>query len=787
MRRTFLQQTGLALLTLLASETGLLRWAKHSPIIPDLKNYQDALAEPTNRKLALLVGINDYSRNLQLTGCLTDVELQKELLVNRFGFQPSDILTLSDREATRENIETAFIEHLIEQARGNDVVVFHFSGYGMSVNIPDAIAADFELESKSEENSANLMNGLVTSNNNSLVKNTSIVNGLFKETLAVLINSLATDKVTLVLDTSYKIADNPLVGALRSRSLPVIYTQPSPEELSFLKELKQKYPKARKKNRSGIILQAARANQIATEAVWNGFSAGLFTHALTQYLWQITPASKITVSVARVTEAIESLGSTHQQPRAVFKDKKSLFTYYSPPKSLIGAEGYIKAIEDSETVMIDLGGIPAKILNDYGVGSCLTTLLATAVPETSTTDEEKSSANSSTTETSMLQIRSREGLSAKAKLLSSSTSRLRVGQLVRESIRILPRNLGAIVALDTNLQRIERVDATSAFDNISPVSEVVIAGESAADCLFARVKPDRVTATKVESIEDSSATPPAEVEENNKGESLGGYGLFAIGGELIPNTVGSPTEAIKSAVRRLAPQFETLLAAKLWGLTVNQGSSTLGVGVTLALLEPENKILLKQQTLRSPHSLEKQSDKISVPDLSDLAEGDSLVTIKSGSKIQYQLENYSDHSVYYIVLGLDSESSAIALYSPQSNGNSSQLKNSPILPRETIIIPQPSASLNWIVSGKGGIATIYVICSIAPFKQTLNAFLAKQHPKGDREIVLDLPNPLEVAKALLSDLHSASAVSSSITGNSTDVWALDVNTWTSLSFVYQVV
>ncbi len=753
MRRTFLQQTGLALLTLLARETGLLRLGKDDPVSPSIKNYLNALAEPTNRKLALLVGINEYSRDLQLKGCLTDVELQKELLVNRFGFQPTDIVTLTDREATRENIGTAFQEHLTQQAKPNDVVVFHFSGYGMRVNNPDSL------------------DSLVVCDGTSSVKNTSVVNGILAETLALLTASLATDKITLVLDTSYKSTDRPIVGALRSRSLPVISQQPNPEELSFQAELKQKYPKARKKFRSGIILQAAGVDRIATEAIWNGFSAGLFTSALTQYLWQVTPASTITVSLARTTEAIESLGSDRQQPRAILKDKKPLFTYYSVPDPIIGAEGFIKAIEDNETVAIDLGGIPIKILNNYGIGSCFKMVSAASKPETNAIDREQSTA-----EPILLQIRSREGFRAKAKLLSPSIDLLQVGQLLQESIRILPRNLGSIVALDANFQRIERVDATSAFANINPVSEVVIAGELGADCVFGRVKESQTKAIDRKPSEDSSPQ-----------ESLGGYGLFNINGVLIPNTVGAANEAVKSAVRRLVPQLQTLLAAKLWDLTVNQGSSTLGVKVTLAVVEPRNKILLKQQTLRSQNFLTKESGNISIRDLSDLAEGDSVVTIERGSKIQYQVENYSDRPIYPLVLGLDSEGSAIALYSPELNGNSTQLKNTSILPRETLIIPQPSASLNWLVSGTSGIAKVNVICSIAPFEQTRKALLAMQHLKGDKERVLDLPNPLEVAKALLSDLHSASAVSSRITGSSTDIWALDVNAWANLSFIYRVV
>ena len=54
-------------------------------------------------------------------------------------------------------------------------------------------------------------------------------------------------------------------------------------------------------------------------------------------------------------------------------------------------------------------------------------------------------------------------------------------------MRILPRTLPLTVALDSRLERIERVDATSAFSGIRDVTSVS-AGEQAADCVFGRVR-----------------------------------------------------------------------------------------------------------------------------------------------------------------------------------------------------------------------------------------------------------------------------------------------------------
>ena len=77
-RREFVQQTGWGLLTLAISQGTVNR-------------HLAALAAPNPRKLALLVGIDQYGANIPpLPGCLTDVELQKDLLRYRFGFQDAD-------------------------------------------------------------------------------------------------------------------------------------------------------------------------------------------------------------------------------------------------------------------------------------------------------------------------------------------------------------------------------------------------------------------------------------------------------------------------------------------------------------------------------------------------------------------------------------------------------------------------------------------------------------------------------------------------------------------------
>ena len=97
-RRHFLQFAGSALTAIGVSQLDIIQQGD---------KYTKALAQNTGRKLALLVGINQYSGDLTpLGGCVNDVMLQKQLLIHRFGFNPQDIITLTDSQATRKGIRT---------------------------------------------------------------------------------------------------------------------------------------------------------------------------------------------------------------------------------------------------------------------------------------------------------------------------------------------------------------------------------------------------------------------------------------------------------------------------------------------------------------------------------------------------------------------------------------------------------------------------------------------------------------------------------------------------------
>lgn len=732
-RRSFLSQTAFGLLTLGVSQSELMRIAQ-------------TFAATTPRKLALLVGINNYGEeNNNLKGCVTDVERQQELLIYRFGFNPSDIVTLTDQQATRDGIETAFSEHLIAQAQPGDVVLFHFSGYGNQI----------KLNSGAEDEQT--INSFLPSNG--LLKKKPIANEIIEETILLLGRSLSTNQVTMVLDTSHATDGNLRKGNLRTRSFPVTSSEINPEELSLQGRLKtlQKHSPI-----PGMILSASRQNQIATEIIGDNWSAGMFTYALTQYLWQVTSASQIYVTLNRISEQVEQLTGLQQQPQ-LLKNSKSRLTYDLIPQ-VVGAEGIITSLPSEKTAELSLTGLPASLVDEHGISSCFVV--------TSSLGLEK---DFPSPENEVLQVTSRQGLMATSQRISP-TSSLEVGQTVQEWIRVLPRQIELAVALDSSLSRIERVDATSALATKPIPNTIITKGEQKVDCILSKIvsKPPKTVNDPDQVISPSTASDaPLE---------MGSYRLLSVGGTPIPSTVGLDNEAVKSAVQRLIPQFKTLLAAKLWRLTCNEGSSRLPIVAHLDQLTPTPQNLLRRNTRLT-------TDAKPTPLATEALF--SIPQIPIDTEIQYRLVNDGQRPIYCLLMGIDANGNGFTLSLPRTESETEtsqlgQLHNQMIASGETLILPNIDRS-TWRVAGPMGLTEIYLICSRRPFEKTLKVLETSQVFNHERNPIFTLAQPLDVAQAILDDLDQASAVERLLLNNSPDSYALDVNAWATLTFIYQVV
>ncbi|CAN5596433.1 hypothetical protein BH10CHL1_BH10CHL1_25260 [soil metagenome] len=98
---------------------------------------------PTTPTLyALIVGIDQYDPRSwvpNLRGCVADADSIERVLTNQFGIPPTQILKLTNDQATHDGIKQAFRSHLIDNAQrwratgasdASPEFIFHYSGHG---------------------------------------------------------------------------------------------------------------------------------------------------------------------------------------------------------------------------------------------------------------------------------------------------------------------------------------------------------------------------------------------------------------------------------------------------------------------------------------------------------------------------------------------------------------------------------------------------------------------------------------------------------------------------------
>jgi len=596
-----------------------------------------ALADPAANKLALLVAIDQYAGVSNLKGAVTDVELQSDLLINRFGFKSANILKITNQQATTRAIVSAFIEHLIKQAKPDDVVLFHFSGYGC------------ELARQGDK----ISRGYVTFDQD-----------LLESVLFGLARSLKTNRIILVLDTSYYSTNSSLAGDLRIRSYP----KDKQSIISPLDEDLQKYFLSLVPNYSvpRIVLQAAQNKQPAAEISLNNFSAGLFTYALTSYLWKVSPNVRITTALSHASQSVSIIAQKQKPDIIGAKDKSSLMSYFGDLNNSQPAQAIVTTLEqDSKNIEIKLVGLDLSVLAYCGVNSCFSPITDDSV---------------------VVKVKSKEGQLAKCRLIGES--KLAPGDLLKESIRAIARDIPLLIALDDDLDRIEKVDAVSAISSTVPIKTVIVPpGEITADCLLSK----------------------------HMGEvdgSVISYMLSTPDGQQLPKTtVSSPNDALKLVITKLIPAFRQLLALKLWRLLLNDCSCGLPIRFDFDKGE--------QNPSKQPNK-PRTSEVIYVP---------------SGSFWRYRIENLGLRPIKALLVSLD----------PYDGIKVKLLTRESIKPQEIYQSPPETSSVV-------GLKEVFLVCAQSDFSLTqklLETFTQNMSPNKSNyslEIVQSILEDINQAK-----------------------------------------
>lgn len=123
---------------------------KVSKLILTIFFYSVAISLSAQNKYAVLVAVNDYydgpgvKNPKSLQGCVNDANGIKELLINRFGFNPANISTLYNAKVTKKNF-IDLMRTMLKKCKAGDALVFFYSGHGVwmdnDMNDGDSIKA----------------------------------------------------------------------------------------------------------------------------------------------------------------------------------------------------------------------------------------------------------------------------------------------------------------------------------------------------------------------------------------------------------------------------------------------------------------------------------------------------------------------------------------------------------------------------------------------------------------------------------------------------------------------
>lgn len=751
-RRHFLQFAGSTLATIGLSQLDFLRQANQ---------YGRVLAQGVpNRKLALLVGINSYEAagTSSLGGCLNDVELQRQLLIHRFGFNPSDILEVSDNsniKPTRDNILQAFNEHLIQQADPGDVVVFHYSGHGDLVEDVRAIdTAECQRVGDCNLNGTIVPNDAMASDSGDGI----VVPDITGRTLFLLMSQLKTDNVTAILDSCHSGAGTRGSAVVRAASrlrgaadvlLPSEAEKEYQEQL--INDLRWSEDELNRRRTTGIAkgvaIGSALRDQLAVDAQFDGFKAGGFTYLLTRYLWQQPTTETYATVYNDMKRSTRSLSLAQREAEQV-----PIFEYasnsnhaqqpmYFTPMVGTAAEAVITQADSAERIQFWLGGVSSQNLNGNGIGTVFTGIDNQA-------------------DIKIEQIDRVEGLYGVGRLVSGSLNDIRPGMLLREEVVGISPNPVLTVGLDNSLGD-DRSQTESDLQSVSRIEIMPVEQLTDTGYIFGRM---------TESYHQAlSAAGETDLPFINS------VGLFTADQRPVSDSFGRIDEPVTAAVNRLRSRFKSLLANQMLGQLTAGESSQLKVRARVFNQdEPSQGVEVATRGARSAGS----TRSVEIPQFA------------SGTTLKVEVENFEDKALYLSVLVIGADGTMNVLYPGDWIDPEEAAR---IDAQEKIVVPRLQDETALQVRGSGGFPEILMLVSTQPLRNALKGMQTIARGRGQERGAVGLrgDEPVKVMDALLGDLDGITrsddgTVVAYNTADSSVVSLYDTNTLATLSAVIQV-
>ncbi|MEA5500563.1 caspase family protein [Limnoraphis robusta Tam1] len=714
-RRRFLELTGSTTLATLGLNAYNLQQKSN--------RYGKVIAQDTPRKLALLVGINDYRSWPNLKGCVTDVDLQQELLIHRFGFNPQDIIRLTtdsnDQKPTRSNILTAFEEHLIKQAQPGDVVVFHFSGHGSQQMDPNPIQDCPNNPIPAQSNPAN---------STFVVADTDSAPDIMGRTLFLLMSLLKTENVTAVLDSCYSGGGTRGIHRVRSvsKNARLVF-----EELDYQQSLltqlqwsQEEFFRRRCRARKGVVIASARADEEAIDADFGDFHAGAFTYFMTQYLWQ--EQSTVERTITQVRRSIRR--KSRQNPLADGTENKPVYfqKITAPPTDAV-----VTNVQNNGATLW-LGGLDENSLEAFSSGSVFSIL-----------DENNQSTGDE------IRLEKRQGLVGEATWQKPTPASLQPGTLLREKSRTVPTDLNLRIGLDISIasdsKTVERAISNIKRLKVIPMQRGDIPYPGGVDYIFSRITADIQQQLQSQELTD---LPP-----------IGSLGLFTPELNPIPKSFGEPGESILAAINRLEAKLKAFLVVRLVKTTLNAQSSQLAVDASVRLVDQPNQILARTRTQKANSEDDFES---------------SIAQLKLKQPFQFHVKNYGLSTLYVLMMVVDSQGGLYITFPGAGEISDEEMQ---LLPNQI----QQSETLQAVEIVRG---EALIIVSRDPMSQTMNMLRSLASELNQNEGTVSLQEErtdkgkdrgLDFMSKLFNDLRERSSGSSSGQLSTTDIATLSIS------------